>query len=604
MPQAITALLILLKVLLPLAAFIGMGRLLCRCIPPLRRCRLPAFPTGMVFYLLLSFVLSLLNTLTPPVLVVFMAIGALIAVLSIDNLPAWTKTGWGTVSVALGALALFLTATNLARAARPNQHSDPLITYAVQPDRWLDEGSIHFLEETKFSLAPMVGETLALWPTALGDSRLERLSLLQVFQMSMLLASLLYVGTRASKLTGPVTVFAIVSAGMAASKLAGWGALAKVDMTMLFFVTAALTEGYRGRNNSSMVMAFLLMGLAAGTKHTAWLVVPTFLLYSRKHLAKLTKRQWGLSIALFLLIPLGYMVRTYAHSGSLIFAAGRSFPPAEGFWRAVSVPSLAILEDYPSAGILANLRDLFLGWSIPALLFLLGILERTRVAGPKRSLRLWAPIVPYVLLCLWAFDPLRWGSKYTIMIMPFLAGIGAFSIAGSRYSHTYHGFLIVVILLTSSIVPRARFLYDFLGSSHALDFPPTDYYASPRMLHERSNGLLEDRSVILSLFSGERYFSDYPVICARTYPYARRMFKASTLEEELEIAEELGVTHVCFNPDDPMEMALHDRNYWNPPPERPDPAEDLRITDSIGDRPGLERVVTVGRFTLYSVSYD
>lgn len=206
------ALLVFARILFLWAAFHGAGLLLEK---PLRRLSGslpgPTIVTGMLAFLLLAFPLSLLHLLNARLLACLIAVAGFYGLASLARVAARSlrhdRPGRpDALSVILALLLLILVPSTLFRAAKPQDHSDPLITYAVQPDRWLGEGCITFLEETRFSAMPLLGETLALWPASLAmpgvsglegidsedaERRTDRLSLLQVFQSSLLAAAVL-----------------------------------------------------------------------------------------------------------------------------------------------------------------------------------------------------------------------------------------------------------------------------------------------------------------------------------------------------------------------------------------------------------------------------
>ena len=105
----------------------------------------------------------------------------------------------------------------------------------------------------------------------------------------------------------------------------------------------------------------------------------------------------------------------------------------------------------------------------------------------------------------------------------------------------------------------------------------TDTYLSPRGIQLIANETLPEGSVILSLFSDERYHSDFPVICARTHPKARRLFNAGSIEDELSVMADLGITHIYFVRYDPMGMDMVPLFYWRPSPDAVDPSDSLAV---------------------------
>jgi len=159
-----------------------------------------------------------------------------------------------------------------------------------------------------------------------------------------------------------------------------------------------------------------------------------------------------------------------------------------------------------------------------------------------------------------------------------------------------------LIVLFNPIVQRARFLASFTFTRTPLQFD-TNTYRSPRLIQQWANEHLPEGSRLLSLFSAERYFSDFEIICARTYPRARGLFLVEGLENELEILHSLGITHAFFDEEDPMEVKLLSLNYWAPPDSAPDLAGELDILANVGDDKALVPMETVDGFLICRVCY-
>lgn len=175
-------------------AFYGAGHVVERILPVRKLFRLlPKEISGALFLILLEIPLSILGimnrTITPILLLLFSFLGMLLLVKKVRNLE---KSKNKNIIQLIGLIALIAVAIlNLTYASMPNLlFDDPLITYAVQPDRWLNSGRIHWLEETTFSGFPLTYEMMAVWPASLSSDRIDQLSVLQVFQMTLLFFAL------------------------------------------------------------------------------------------------------------------------------------------------------------------------------------------------------------------------------------------------------------------------------------------------------------------------------------------------------------------------------------------------------------------------------
>ncbi len=616
------AMLVFARILFLWAAFHGAGLLLEK---PLRRLSGsrpgPTIVTGMLAFLLLAFPLSLLHLLDARLMACLVAATGFYGLAYLVRIAARSLRHArpfrpDALSAILYLLLVILFPSTLLRAAKPQDNPDPLITYAVQPDRWLGEGQITFLEETRFSVMPLLGETLALWPASLAipdisglegidsediERRTDRLSLLQVFQMSLLVASVL-LASRSIKLGASGTLLAL-TAVMASNIQIGWGSLAKVDMTLAFFVTAAMAIPARrlllGAEGAGL-WPFLLFGAALAVKMTAWILLPFFILL---HLASEGLRPGRLAagIALMLLLPGCYMARTFIHTGSLLYTGPMSFPEAVGDWVWTTVPVLDALSIRQSPGLLADLGDLSLAWDYPLLLLVLGFAASAlKTEGRSGRIVLMATFGGYMVLAALLLSPISWSAKYTIMALPLIAVLGA-----SWRPAGWMGLLIglgiaVVVSANSELAPRTRFMLGFMRSSRILTFD-SDTYLSPRGIQLLANEALPDGSVILSLNSNERYYSDFPVVCARMHPRARGLFLSGPIEDELSLLRDLGVTHVCFARGDPMGMNMASLYYWNPPLDALDPSDSLALIDE--DEDVLREVASDGIYILCRVEY-
>ncbi|MBD3369675.1 hypothetical protein GF402_04845 [Candidatus Fermentibacteria bacterium] len=606
MPRFPTSLFVLIRIALLWTAVAGYGKCFHNVVGSRRRYD-PAISLfyGLLFLYLISFPISLLHLLRPLVLSIVLGFGVLVFLIAslkksfrgpfpelAVKIKQYLTSLRGMATAVATVLLLTVVLSNFLRAARPNDHSDPLITYAVQPDRWLDEGRIFFLEETHFSLMPLVGETFSLWPASLALDKIDRLSLLQCFQMSLIIAALYYAWKR---LDGRlVSLPVVLLAALVAPKIAGWGALAKIDMTLAFFCTVALTEviehRHRAHGNAPPTVAFLAMGLALSTKLTAWMLLPSFLLLAIWDRRWLNCKRILLCLFLMLLFPLCYMARTYLHSGTLIYSSFFPIRP-DDFWHRASVPALDALYGRQRASLLTDVWALVSSWHAAGFMFAMGLLNTLRT---KRFKRRMLPILVAVAVLATIFiivlSPLQWGAKYTLFVIPLLAASGTAAIRNGKALGYCTIALAVFTVLEGSIWPRLRFTAGFITSPEELRFD-TDTYWTPREIQEWAAKELPRQSVLLSLSSGERYFAGQKVICARTHPYARRLFLDDGLESELEILERLDVDYVYFVQGDPLCASIADLNYWKPEREALNAMrENLSILDHVGQGRVLEPI--------------
>ncbi|HOZ18739.1 MAG TPA: hypothetical protein PLF04_10480 [Candidatus Fermentibacter daniensis] len=616
------ALLVFARIMLLWAAFHGAGALLER---PVRKYlkHMPGPPVlcGMMAFLLMAFVLSLLHLLDATFMATLIAVAGLHGIVRIaselrQKLRTRKPCRPSPLGVLLVLLLMVLVPSTLFRAAKPQDHSDPLITYAVQPDRWLEKGHIFFLEETRFSAMPLLGETLALWPASMAlpgisgfegidsdrlEIRMDRISLLQVFQMSLLIASvLLAAGVFGLGAAGTLTALTAV---MASNMLTGWGSLAKVDMTLAFLVTAAMAVPARkllSGGDGAGLWPFVLFGTVLAVKMTAWILLPFFLVLVTVS-ERIDWRRLCAGLAVMLALPACYMVRTFIHTGSLLYVGPLSFPTATGEWAWTPVPVLDALSFRESPGLMADLGDLSLAWDYPLMLLTVGFASMAlKKEGRRRRTILMGVFGGYMVLASILLTPTVWSAKYTLMALPLIAVAGA-----SWWPAGWRGFALGLcfagaVSATSEMAARFRFMTGFMRSSRILTYD-TDTYLSPRGIQLIANETLPEGSVILSLFSDERYHSDFPVICARTHPRARGLFLAGPLEDEVSILRELGVTHICFVRGDPMGMSTVSLNYWSPPPDAVDPSDSLAV---LGGQPSLlHEVAGDGVYILCRVDY-
>ncbi len=582
LPRIIQALWLLVRISIIWLAFHGMGTFAHKYIIRSRiNSSIPKLVVGILAYILLTFLLSQLNMLTRgilPFLVIIPAIyGALIIhrTASFDflksELPYW-------ITVPAAALLLVLLLSSIFHSVLPHGMVDPLITYAVQPDRWLDAGGMYFLSETEFSFFPLLGEMLAVWPASLSAGRMDQLSMLQLFQMSLLTGSFI-VAAKVAGLKAAGYLLALIVC-LSSPILVKWGSWAKIDMTVLFLITAALAEIFKKwlicDDKRISMLTWFLLGLSVATKLTAVFVlcaILPFLLTSIRW--KDGWRNYYLpGFILMMIVPLIFALRNY-------FITGEPFYPSHfpGFstverWTFEYVPCLYAVRSYGNASIIVNMFWLFKSWGFPGLLFLAGCVYET--AGKRRKvISLLISVMIYAVISCILFDPVEWGAKYAILFLPVMAVSGLYFLR-DRMKIVFI-VLLPLIMITSSIIGRIEFICRFAANPDTLEFEGNDYPpALPLQLWMNEN--LPDGSRILSMWRPERYFSDHVIIVAQNHPDGIELFLDNSLEDELEILDRMDVQYIYFLMDDPLPENLE---------------EHVELFDAIGPDERISPVITI-----------
>ncbi len=611
----------LARVLLLWMAFFGAGCLLRK--PVFLRRHLSAVPRtvlGMLGMAALVPLLSLAGLLSRwPCVAALLALaawGCLGAVGERDRLgklrfprPVWLQSG-------LLVLLSGVVVTNLLYAGWVSLFmADPMVTYAVQPVRWLSAGGMYFLDEMQFSGFPLLGEMIFIWPTALSADSIDQLLLLQVFNMSILIAlvPMAFRIVRAGRRMLIPTCIAVLSCNL----LLIWTRVAKPDALALMFVTLALSmllrslpaeaEAGRAMHDYS---PFLLMGAALATKQTAAVALIPFavltgaLLRRRRLRASLVPR----CLLVMGAIPAAFALRTMLHTGSPFYHVGRIGAFLKEEWVKPSVPAVNRLiranMRYRTAteggSFPAGLMHLVATWEAPAVILAVGSVS----AVARRRAARYAPVILgvalYALAATVIFSPTWWGDKYAIMLIPFAALSGALMVGRSR-----PGFHAAWVLTTLSVVfyfstapfwplesvsPRFRagLAESFLSQRWALAGEPV--YPPPALgVHMWANAHLPESTVLVSLNEWDRHFSHHPVVVATRHPIGIRLYLDNSAGEEMAILERLGAEYVYFQ-------------------RRPSrglvPIEQLELLRHIGRGAALEPVTLIGGTVLCRVNYD
>lgn len=569
-----------LRVAMVWLAFHGSGYMIMK-IRGIRRL-FPAMPSiipGMLFYLSVIILLSLTGLLTrqitfffilpcsmASVYILYLRLRKRILHLRLRKLPALQIIPW--------IIAAFILITNIMMAGRPDLYQDdPHITYMVQPDRWLNDGRMSFLDETIFSGLPLTSEMMTVLPSSMAENRLDQLILAQMFQMSMLLAlvicSFRILGTDRRYL--PIAIISIAGCNI----LLIWAQLAKPDITALLFTTVALCLLFRmlfTRMNAAErdLSAFIVMGLAIATKLTAVLaLIPFFaMLFVLEKRRKSSIRQLILEFILIAAVPAAFAIRTMIHTGSPFYSAIPMNFLLKPEWVMPEIDSYFITiqnrasDFFRSVSFFENIWHYFRTWGSTVFLLIMGFVFTLRSIERRSSVYVIAGIFAYSLAALLLFYPAWWGAKYGILIIPF-AGL-----AGLQWlNRKKHGLLtasiivpVLFILYSSPLSPTEHYSTGyrlslirsyFSGEWNYASYPAIDIASElPAQMWMNTN--LPEGSTVLSLFDKKRYLCDHRYIVAWSHPVAARIFLDNTIEDEIEILNYLKIDFVIARLSDPV----------------------------------------------------
>ncbi len=562
-------------------AFFGAGRMLRK---PLRMDR--AFPlvpseiVGLLAFVLLTVPLSLLgvmNRTVCPVIIVLMAIpGALFTYGEIrDRFPLPKPK---LITLLLGAFMLFVLLLNFTHASMPNiRFDDPLITYAVQPDRWLNRGSIYWLEETTFSGFPLLYEMTAVWPASLSTDRMNQLSVLQVFQMSMLVLAV-FRGLSLMRIRKSLW-FPVAAIVFLTTLMYIWPAKAKTDTMALLFCTMALVSAVRQREKDfkgSPLSSWLYMGMTLATKQTAIVTLAPFLLYSAGSFIRYSLKWKTLALAAFIAIPGAYAVRTMIKTGSPVYPINHVTSMVSEAWKLSDPPENTTVNTRSSYLFehknfpMAKHIGIFFAYMEGNILLLLAGVATVLILRRWGELLLSLPVFMYCALAIAVFWPPWWGAKYSILVYPFAAILGARLLSSSRAAL----FVACLLIIPSFVIPgfvvvagEARpFYYRAQVTSAVLSgrWNPVSRFglllSTPEgMTHMWANSAFTPETVILSILEEKRYFFDGTVIVGWRHPVAQKLYLDNTLEEELAILDNLNVDYVGLYRENPAILEQEDR---------------------------------------------
>lgn len=591
----------LIRVLLVWSAFYFTGHMLEK---PLRiKSFFPLLPkeiTGIISLMFLSVILSLVGimnrTVTPLILLVLSLPGLMLIVrTSVRKLAA--GGGFSVYTAVFAVLLLGVLTANFAYASMPSlQFDDPLVTYAVQPDRWLNEGRIFWLYEVPHSGFPLVYEMTAVWPASLSFDRLDQLSVLQVFQMSMLVLALFrgmqIIGIK-KKLRLPFAFTALLC-----TLLYFWCSLAKTDTAALLFATLALACAvYEIKHrNTRPYTSWLLMGLALATKQTSFIILVMFLPYAVKRLFRESWKVRSTAVLCLAAVPLIFAARTMLVTGSPTYPVRQIPFLVNDEWRLSPLPpEIQDLNDRSSAmhssrhfPLIKQVGIFIADMEGISLVFLAGFIL-TLLFKP-RKLPVLAPVFLYFAVAIWVLWPPWWGAKYSVPAYPFIGLIGLklfqdfrrSSLIGlpviSAIALVVPGFIVAPYLAYPAAYRYSVAKYIMQGNWEENSSFKILSSSGEGMTHMWLNSYLTEPSTILSIHEEKRYFCDHTVFVAWRHPATQPLFEDNTLEDECRILDGLGIDYITFYRNNPCIEGLENR---------------LEILDRIGENDILQPLVVV-----------
>lgn len=590
----------IIKVSVVWIAFYGAGHLVEKLLKikklfPL----LPKEVSGILLLIVIEILLSLLGVMNRTVTSIFLLLFAIPGIfLLFGKLKYIDRTRRLTLfELLVSSSLLIVVVLNLTYASTPNLgFDDPLITYAVQPDRWLNTGRIHWIEETVFSAFPLTYEMIAVWPASLAYDRLNQISVLQVFQMVMLFIAIfrgMQIIEIRKKLRIPLAITILLC-----SLLFYWCSLAKTDTTAIFFSTIALTAAIREISDRSFkpYTSWFAMGLALATKQTSYVVLIPFMLYAGFRIYKSKSTVKLVAITSLILIPGAFGLRTMIKTGSPTYPVHPFSFLLKDQWKLLPPPEeLQELNNRDSAlhaesdyNLLKNIGIFLISFEGIIFIMIGGFV--VAIVDKNRSWLFFVPILLYFAAAIYVFWPPWWGVKYTILIFPFVA------LLGTKLLQSRKNFSLIYLMsvgFLSFIIPGYFIDYSKVYSIN-LKLSVTkpvltgnwDTSAGYKFNIESPEGLtqmwlnsyLTENSRILSLHEEKRYFCDHQIFVGWRFPETQPLYLDNTLEEECTILNNMGIDYVTFYRQDPCIMKMENR---------------LEILDHIGRNDILEPIITV-----------
>jgi hypothetical protein len=561
---------------------------------------LPREISGILLLIIIELPLSIfgiMNRIIVPALLLIFAIPGILVLFG--KLKNSRKPSGISITGTAWALAFLAVATiNLTRASMPNlTFDDPLITYAVQPDKWLNNGRIYWLEETAFSGFPLTYEMMAVWPASLSSDRMNQLSVLQVFQ-TMLLFIALFRGMQTiqvrKKLWFPTATIVLLC-----TMLYYWSSLAKTDTAAILFCTLALSSAVREHKSriSAPYSSWFFMGLALATKQTALLILIPFVLYNSYRFYTSSVKSKAVSLLCISLIPAVFAARTMTHTGSPTYPVHQITSMVKDEWKLLPEPEEIIDINNRSSEQYSDMSDysvfkhigvfvLSMEGILLLLVFGLGIV----LSSKSHDWLLFLPVPAFFAVAIIVLWPPWWGAKYSILIYPFVAILG---VNLMQRNAKFTSVALPAIAIISFIVPGfiiapnavlpASYRYTVAKSTITGNWDTESVYkpfpsTAEGMTHMWLNSALPAGSKVLSLHEEKRYFFDGEVYVGWRHPATLPLYLNNSLEEECSVLDNIGIDYVTFYRNNPCIAEMENR---------------LVILDHIGQGDILEPVISV-----------
>ncbi len=567
------------------AAFFSAGKLVTSKTTV--RKLLPSVPNelfGMLFFMSFSILLSLMGilnrTVVPLIILIFGIPGIFLLLHRVKTEYGDSKSIIEVLQAVLLAVVVTVVLTN---ASSPNlSFDDPLITYAVQPDKWLNSGRIFWIEETAFSGFPLTYEMTALWPASLSYDKIDQISLLQVFQMSLLFVTL-FRGMRLAKIHRKWRIpLAVLT--LQCSMLFYWCSLAKTDTLAILFSTLAIISALRENEVAGGYSSWLFMGLAMATKQTSVLIlIPFSVISSIRFFKRMSMKQKLAAMGFLAAVPLAFAVRTMIHTGSPLYPVNQVSSMVKDEWRLLPEPDeFRIINDRSTDvhqqsdySFLKHIGFYFIGMEGIALLFFAAAVIAAWRSGKNRLIL--SAILIYSSAAIWIFWPPWWGAKYSILIYPSIAILSLQMIQTRKGSAA----IIAAAVISSFVLPDL--LQNTRNSVYPADYRLNlteavlsgewnsdkgyKYVAStPEALtYMWLNSAYSEKLQILSIHQEKRYFCEHQIYVGWRHPFTQPLYLDNSIEDECAILDSLGIDLVTFFRDDPglwnLENRLEILNY-------------------------------------------
>jgi len=549
-------------------AFYGAGKMLRE---PLKIDRafplLPSEIVGMLAFVVLTIPLSILGvmnrTVCPIIILVCSIPGLLFVYGNLKRRLALKRPP--VLQILFGLFFVFVLILNFTYASMPNiGFDDPLITYAVQPDRWLNSGRIYWLEETAFSGFPLLYEMTAVWPASLSTDRMNQLSLLQVFQLTVLLLSL-FRGLQILKVSKrfwfPVSTIVLLT-----TAIYYWCSLAKSDTIAVLFCTLALASAIRQKETGfegSPLSSWLFMGLALAVKQTAAIVLVPFALYSAGSFFKYSAKWKALALASLIAVPLAYGGRTMLKTGSPTYP----FYPLNSLLRDewhLQRPEEQTMINSRSSYVYESKNfspekhiGIFFGAMEGTILLLLAGLISTVASKKRKDAVLTIPMFGYFAIAIASFWPPWWGYKYSILVYPLAALLGGKLLSPNLWGKMSTSAILIASFFIPGFVVAAVNPFPFhdrlfvTESIFSGEWDPVNNYRVLRSTPENrthmwANSMFSSETVIFSIHEEKRYFFDGTIIVGWRHPLAQKLYLDNSLDEELAILDSLNIDYIGF----------------------------------------------------------